>query len=67
MLPTPVTIDEFELLQPTLPSGRIVELTGPESVLEGGELLLTCLVSPVVQQVSAPPAEGVVDEQNLIF
>ncbi|XP_071520445.1 uncharacterized protein [Panulirus ornatus] len=50
LLPTPMTIEEFNLPKPTLSSGRIVELRGPVTLEEGLTLLLTCLVSPVVQQ-----------------
>lgn len=48
-----MTIDESDLGFPvaTLSPGRIVELRGPSRVMEGSLLTLTCLVSPVVQQV----------------
>lgn len=55
-MPTPAVVDESELLRPTLPSGHIVQLSGPERVAIGDELLLTCLVSPAVQQVSGSPS-----------
>lgn len=53
ILPAPVTIDESDLGFPvaTLSPGRIVEMRGPTRVTEGSLLTLTCLVSPVVQQV----------------
>lgn len=50
--PTTVIGEVSNQSKPTLSPGRIVELRGPAVFEEGTTLMLTCLVSPVVYQVS---------------
>ncbi|KAG7167020.1 putative Immunoglobulin domain-containing protein 6 [Homarus americanus] len=49
LISTPESTDKISQPDPTLSPGKIVELRGPSIVTEGATLLLTCLVSPVVQ------------------